>query len=74
MTNPKNIYACKLIEDNLHLIFKTVPDNKTSGKNVSSKLFQKIFWDDIRDIYTESLKQAKEIDSPNILKKKVSSN
>ena len=40
------------MEDSFHLVFKRVPDNKTSSKNISFKVFCRIFWDDIRDIYT----------------------
>ena len=54
-----NICEAEITEDNLLVILKSIPNNKTSGNDGRSKEFYETFWEDIRDVFINSLKQAK---------------
>ena len=49
----------EITEDNLLLALKSMPNNKTPGNDGLSKEFYEAFWVDIKDVFINSLKQAK---------------
>ena len=46
-----------------------MPNNKTSGKDGLSKEFYETFWEDIKDVFINSLKQVKIVDSLKYISK-----
>ena len=46
-------------EDNLLVALKNIPNNKTPGNDGLSKGFYETLWVDIKDVFINSLKQAK---------------
>ena len=49
----------EITEDNLPVALKSIPNNKTPGNDDLSKQFYENFWEDIKDVFINSLKQAK---------------
>ena len=49
----------EITEDNLLVALKSMPNNKTRANNGQSKVFYETFWEDIKDVFINSLKQAK---------------
>ena len=64
-----NICEAKVTDDNLLVALKSVPDNKTPGNDGLSKEFYETFWEDIEDVFTIFLKQAKIEGSLSILQR-----
>ena len=60
-TSDENYNICKaeITEDNLLVALKSIPNNKTPGDDSLSKEFYGTFWEDIKDVFIKSLKQAK---------------
>ena len=54
-----NIREADITEDNLLVARKSIPNNKTPGNDGLSKEFYETFWEDIKDVFINSLKQAK---------------
>ena len=54
-----NICEAEITEDNLLVALKSIPNNKTLGNDGLSKEFYETFWEDIKDVFPNSLKQAK---------------
>ena len=54
-----NICEAEITEDNLLAALKSIPNNKTPGNDGLSKEFYGTFWEDITDVFINSLKQAK---------------
>ena len=54
-----NICEAEITEDNLLVALKSVPNNKTPGNDGLPKEFYETFWEDIKDVFINSLKQAK---------------
>ena len=57
----ENYAICEsdITEDNLFVALKSMPSNKSPGNDGLSKEFFETFWEEIKDIYINSLKQAK---------------
>ena len=53
------ICEAEVTEANLLVALKSIPDDKTPGNNDLSKEFYETFWEDIKDVFINSLKQAK---------------
>ena len=53
------ICEAEVTEDNLLVALKSIPNNKTPGNDRLSKEFYETFWEDIKDTFINSLKQAK---------------
>lgn len=51
--------------------YKSIPNNKTPGNDSLSKKFYKTFWDEIKDIFLDSLKEAKWIGSLSVSQDKL---
>ena len=60
--NSDFFYLCEndLTEDELLFSLKSMPNNKTPGNDQLTKAFHKTFWNEIKHIFLNSLKQAKE--------------
>ena len=54
-----NICEAEITEDNLPVALKSIPNNKTPGNDGLSKDFHETFWEDVKDVFINSLKQAK---------------
>ena len=53
------ICEAEITEDNLLVDLKCIPNNKNPGNDGLSKEFSETFWEDIKDLFINSLKQAK---------------
>ena len=53
------ICEAEVTEANLLVALKSIPDDKTPGNDDLSKEFYETFWEDIKDVFINSLKQAK---------------
>ena len=49
----------EITEDNLLVALKSMPNYKTPGNNGLPKEFYETFWEDIKNVFINSLKQAK---------------
>ena len=49
----------EIIEDNLLVALKSMPNNKTPGNNGLPKEFYETFWEDIKNVFINSLKRSK---------------
>ena len=58
-----NICEAEITGDNLLGALKSMPNHKTPGKDGLSKEFYETFWEDIEDVFINSLKQVKIEDS-----------
>ena len=54
-----NICKAEITEDNLPVALKKISNNKTPGIDDLSIEFRETFWEDIKDVFINSLKQAK---------------
>ena len=57
----ENYAICEsdITQDNLFVALKSMPSNKSPGNDGLSKEFFETFWEEIKDVYINSLKQAK---------------
>ena len=57
----ENYAICEsdITEDNLFVALKSMPSNKSPGNDGLSKEFFETFWEEIKDVYINSLKQTK---------------
>ena len=60
------ICEAEITEDNLLPALKSIPNNKTPENDGLSKEFNETFWEDIKDVFINSLKQAKTENSLSI--------
>ena len=56
--NDKNYTNCET-EDNLFVALKSMPNNKSPGNDGLSKELYGAFWEDLKDVFINSLKKAK---------------
>ena len=49
----------EITEDNLLVALKSMPNNKTPGNNGLPKEFYETFWEDIKNVFINSLKRSK---------------
>ena len=49
------------MEENILAVLRSMPNNKTPGNDGLSKEFYETFWDEIKDVFLTSVKEAKEI-------------
>ena len=61
-----NMCEAETTEDNLLVALKSIPNDKAPGNDGLSKEFYETFWEDIKDIFINALKQAKIGDSLTI--------
>ena len=54
-----NTCEAEITEDNLLVALRSIPNNKSLGNDGLSKKFYETFWEDIKDVFIKSLKQAK---------------
>ena len=59
LQNLSLMQKAEITEDNLLVALKSMPNNKTRANNGQSKVFYETFWEDIKDVFINSLKQAK---------------
>ena len=59
----------KITEDNLLVVLKSMSNNKTPRNDGLSKEFCETFWEDIKDVFINLLKQAKIEGSLSILQR-----
>ena len=64
----ENYAICEsdITEDYLFVALKSIPSNKSPGNDGLSKEFFETFWEEIKDVYINSLKQAKIINTLSI--------
>ena len=55
----RKVYLWYRNEDDLLVALKNIPTNKTPGNNDLSREFYETLWVDIKDVFINSLKQAK---------------
>lgn len=54
------------MEENILAVLRSMPNNKTPGNDGLSKEFYETFWDEIKDVFLTSVKEAKEIGSLSV--------
>ena len=54
------------MEENILAVLRSMPNNKTTGNDGLSKEFYETFWDEIKDVFLNSVKEAKEIGSLSV--------
>ena len=54
------------MEENILAVLRSMPSNKTPGNDGLSKEFYETFWDEIKDVFLNSVKEAKEIGSLSV--------
>ena len=52
-------FEAEITEDNLLVALKSIHNNKTPRNDNLSKEFYETFWEDVKDVFINSLKQKK---------------